>query len=117
MNYLKQPVVYLAGPMRGYKLYNFPAFDEYRDKLCDAGIDVISPADLDRDAGFDPEKDLDYTKSFTKEDCIIRDVEAICRPDVDAVVLMPGWEKSSGVMVELALSLFLKKPCYQLKEL
>ena len=43
-----RPVTYLAGPMRGYKDYNFPAFDAARDQLVKEGWRVISPADIDR---------------------------------------------------------------------
>ena len=46
--------IYIAGKMRGIPYYNFPAFDAARDRLRECGFSVVSPADLDRDVGFDP---------------------------------------------------------------
>lgn len=42
---------YIAGPMRGYDRFNFPAFDAAKDRLIEMGWDVVSPADLDRAVG------------------------------------------------------------------
>jgi nucleoside 2-deoxyribosyltransferase len=113
---MRNPIVYLAGPMRGYELFNFPAFDAYRDKLEAADIDVISPADLDREVGFNPAKSLEEQEDkASKELCLMRDADAIT--NVDAVVLMPGWKASTGCNMEVAIALFLDKPCYQLKPL
>jgi hypothetical protein len=39
-------LIYLAGPMRGRKFFNFPAFDAARDILLSQGYEVISPADM-----------------------------------------------------------------------
>ena len=51
----KPLTVYVAGPMRGKKFFNFPAFDDAKEDLESQGFSVISPADLDRAVGFDPE--------------------------------------------------------------
>lgn len=45
------PYVYISGPMRGYKDFNFPEFDKARDYYAAKGYNVISPADIDRSAG------------------------------------------------------------------
>lgn len=50
----KKPVVYVAGKMRGVPYYGFPAFDETKNRLTRLGFDVLSPADMDREEGFDP---------------------------------------------------------------
>jgi hypothetical protein len=97
-------VVYVAGPMRGYPLYNFPAFDECRDRLKAAGYEVISPADMDRDLGFDPTGPLDGF-NFTK--AMERDLQAVMA--ADCVCLLSGWQKSSGAKVEVTLARFLKR--------
>lgn len=93
------PRVYLAGPMRGLPKYNFPAFDEARDKLRALGYTVISPADLDRDADFH-ETD-EYTPDFLYA-AMRRDIEAILK--VDQIVLLPGWENSAGCKIELTVA-------------
>lgn len=113
---MKRPKIYLAGPMRGYKDFNFPAFDRYRDWLEEQGISVISPADLDRAVGFNPKRSLASQQEVVSlEKCLKRDVNAICK--VDAVMLMPKWEKSTGCNMELAVATFLQKPAYRLKKL
>jgi nucleoside 2-deoxyribosyltransferase len=104
--------VYLAGPMRGYPEFNFPAFDAYRDALIKKGYEVISPADLDRKAGFDPS---DVVTGELQREMITRDVQAICT--CDALVLMPGWESSTGVKVEKALAEFLNLEVFKINEM
>lgn len=100
--------------MTGKPYYNFLQFDAYKARLQMAGIEVISPADIDRQFGFDPF--VSMTKNFpNRDDCLRRDVEAIIQSD--AVVLMPGWKKSKGSMAEVASAIFLDKPCYELKDL
>ena len=93
--------IYLAGPMRGYEKFNFPAFDQYTAELRAMGHMVVSPAELDRDAGFD-ENDPDALASLKLSDALKRDCEAIC--EMDAIALMPGWRHSSGVNAELTLA-------------
>ena len=44
---------YLAGPMRGIDQFNVPAFDEAAANMRSAGITVFSPAEHDREGGFD----------------------------------------------------------------
>jgi hypothetical protein len=95
--------VYIAGPMRNHPAYNFPAFDAARDIGELKGFRVISPADLDRELGFDETRDTfgpDQLKSAVR-----RDAEAltIC----DAIAMLPGWEKSLGAQAELAIARWL----------
>ncbi len=96
------PVTYCAGPMRGIPRFNFPAFDTASARLRAAGHTVISPADMDRDAGIDPTSDV----VPNLRDCMRRDVLAIL-DYCDTIALLPGWEKSKGCAVEVALGLFL----------
>lgn len=106
----KKKTCYLAGPMRGYAKFNFPAFDAYTEWLESRGWTVISPANLDRQNGFDPNTD-EATPELMRE-MITRDVDAICKSE--EVFLMPGWENSSGVAVEIALAKFLSIPTSEL---
>ena len=102
--------IYLAGPMRGYANFNFPAFDYAAEKLRKQGHEVFSPAERDRQAyGAEIENNPtgDENKvtnvACTINDCMSADCEWICR-NADAIALLPGWEKSSGANAELALS-------------
>lgn len=89
--------VYLAGPMRGYDLYNFPAFDHATAALRARGWEVVSPAEMDRDIGFD-EHTVDRLPDGFVEDAMRRDVQAIL--GCDGVALLPGWEQSTGATFE-----------------
>jgi len=108
--------VYIAGPMRGYEYWNFSAFDEARDMFIGDGWNVISPADIDREAwGGDPLTDPDLfarveeeVNNWTRADLIKvvkRDINAICTSD--AIALLPGWEKSTGAVAEFFIARWL----------
>ena len=107
----RKPTVYIAGPMRGIPEFNFPAFDAARDRWKAWGYDVISPADLDRDAGFDPTDTGEGNSHGFLVEAIERDVAMILymlKPNSrDAIALLPGWENSKGAAVEIALGKFL----------
>lgn len=95
--------VYVAGPMRGYPQYNFPAFDAAADSLARDGHDVVNPAQMDRDVGFDPQS-TEVSDSFLR-DALQRDLSAIC--ECDAIAMLPGWEASGGAKIEWALAVHL----------
>lgn len=88
--------IYIAGPMRGYKSFNFAAFDLAAALWRSRGWEVISPADMDRAIGFDPDKDA-ATPEFL-EKAMKRDMEAIL--DCDAIAMLPNWRDSEGAMKE-----------------
>jgi hypothetical protein len=104
------PSIYIAGPMAGKPLYNFPAFDAAAAQLARDGWNPINPAQLDRDAGFDPERDP-VTPEFLKE-AMKRDLLALL--DADALVLLPGWPDSRGACAEKAVALWRGIPVYEL---
>ena len=105
--------------MRGVLYYNFPAFDAMKKRLTKMRWKVISPADLDRKAGFDAMKlpvDTNWflnPKHFSLRNCVKRDVKAII--SCDAMAILPGWEKSTGVKAEKALADCLCIPVYDAK--
>jgi hypothetical protein len=91
--------------MTGYEQYNFPAFASYAKQLRDKGYYVFSPAENDFIRyGNDF---LDHPDRFNPRLTISDDCRWIIHY-ADAVALMPGWQKSSGVAVEKALADFLK---------
>lgn len=94
-------MIYIAGPMRNLPLYNFPAFDEAAKRFRDAGWQVVNPADLDRAVGVTEHTDP-LPKNFMRQ-ALQRDLSAIC-DSCDAIALLPGWQKSDGVRVELSLA-------------
>lgn len=100
--------IYIAGPMRGYKDFNFPAFDTAEAKLKHEGWDTISPAQMDRDIGFDELKDVPTQEWI--DDAIARDINAIM--GCDAICLLDGWEKSTGANAEKALAEWRGIPVY-----
>lgn len=104
--------IYVAGPMRGIKYFNFPAFDASRDYLVSHGWKVISPSDLDRATGFDEKAfpdDYDWHNlaqiGFDMRDAVKRDADALCK--CDAIAMLPGWENSKGATAERAIALWL----------
>ena len=104
---MTKKVVYLAGPMRGYKDYNFPAFDRAERILRNKGYHPVSPAAMDRlfeGWGAAPPEGI----AFTPQDCkrfILRDLVALM--DCDAICCLPGWQDSKGAKLEVALAQFL----------
>lgn len=134
--------LYIAGPMRGYDNYNFPAFWHAATKLRYAGHEVMSPAEIDIVKGRTEitctcGRDVILTEhsqpvDFRGATCglegelvvtwlIESDPDAIAemfRNDFEAIiwsegiVLLPGWEDSNGARSELGVALALAKPVY-----
>jgi hypothetical protein len=105
--------VYLAGKMTGLPNFGFGAFDAARDVLTAKGFKVISPADIDREIGFDPS--VGTLDDFDLPAAIRRDVDAIL--DCDAVVLLPGHETSKGATAERYVAKWAGIPCYTYPDL
>lgn len=78
--------VYVAGPMTGMPELNFPAFHAEANRLRNAGYEVANPAEINPDIG------------AKWQDCMRADIEQLVR--CDAIVLLPGWEKSRGATLE-----------------
>jgi hypothetical protein len=100
--------IYIAGPMRGIPQFNFPAFDAAAKELRSYGWEVTSPADLEREAAFDPSTlpiDHDWSKVpewFSLDDAIERDLRAI--READAIYMLKGWEQSMGAKAEKSIA-------------
>ena len=92
--------VYLAGPMRGIDQFNFPAFDEAARNLRSLGWTVFSPAEHDRESGFDETRNT--LEGFDIKQAFQWDCNRVC--EADHIVLLPGWEKSQGVAAELTVA-------------
>lgn len=99
--------IYVAGPMRGYPEFNFPAFKTATYTLRREGHTVFSPAERDEEIHGE-----DFSKQFktgdiaqaTEQGFSLRralgdDLAWICR-EADAIYMLKGWEDSSGAMAE-----------------
>lgn len=88
--------LYVAGPMTGRHRWNFDAFEAAAAELRAAGYEVWSPHERDLAEGFDPDGD---GEGFDLLAALEADVQAVLYSD--GVALLPGWEHSAGVSVEL----------------
>lgn len=99
---------YIAGPMRGVKYYNYPAFDAKQRELHQQGFTVMNPAEMDRLEGFDPytlPEDHDWNtlpEGLPLDDIINRDIEAV--RSCTHLALLSGWENSTGAKAEKAMA-------------
>jgi hypothetical protein len=105
--------VYLAGPMSGLDKFNFPAFVAAAADLRQRGFDVASPAEHDLETGFNPT--LNSLDGFNPETAMRWDLGKVF--DLDAVVVLPGWETSRGAAIETRLCWFLHKPVLRYPQL
>jgi nucleoside 2-deoxyribosyltransferase len=102
--------LYVAGPMRGYELHNFPAFDAVAAALRDQGHTVFNPADHDREIGF--EATTVEVPEGTLHQMMRWDLARVM--EVDGVVFLPGWEKSKGACAERVVAHYIGIACYDL---
>lgn len=106
--------LYLAGPMTGYQHYNFPAFDNAAALLRLQGHLVFSPAEHDRESGFDAiAVDSDgYNAAehgFDLRKALKADLSWIC-DYAEGVAVLDNWRHSKGALTEVALATALGIP-------
>jgi len=108
--------IYIAGPMSGQKDWNFPAFFEAEEQLKALGHEVINPAHNDgetleealKSAG-DPVRPNNSWSYYMRRDLpSVMAVEALC--------LLPGWQKSRGATLEVHVAEAIGLPLYILKD-
>ena len=112
--------LYLTGRMRHRQFYGFPAFDTARDTLTAMGHSVVSPADIDRECGFDGMKlspddpCSDIPEGFDFDNCVRRDIGAIL--DTDGICFIDaGWPTSKGSRAECAVAIWRGKRLFTLE--
>lgn len=107
--------IYLAGPMRGYPEFNFPAFHAGAARLRALGHEVFSPAEADIERhGVDisagnstgDEALAKEQHNFNLREALAKDTAYICL-EADAIALLPDWQQSKGATAEHALALAL----------
>ena len=100
--------IYLAGPMRGVPLFNFPAFMKAAEKLRTQGHTVFNPAERDnkrhgRDisagnqSGDEEQAAQEY--GFSLREALGTDLAWIC-VEAEGIAMLPNWEKSKGAIAE-----------------
>lgn len=102
--------LYIAGPMRGRREFNFPAFLRTDDRLQEFGHETFNPAANDLAKGFVPigltgNEDLSEL-GFDLRESLAEDVEYIAR-EADGIVVLPEWYRSAGARAEVSLALAL----------
>lgn len=96
-------IIYVSGPMSNLPNHNHDEFNRWARILRDRGHQVINPAENDGGS-------IDKSWHFYME----LDINNILM--VELVVVLPGWEHSTGARLELAIAQALQKPIYHVKE-
>ena len=99
--------IYIAGPMTGYKEYNFPAFYKAEEELRSWGWRPINPARVDEEAGFDPLAASTEDLHKHIQELVSRDLSLIIK-DCAAIYMLKGWENSNGARTEWQTALWLQ---------
>jgi hypothetical protein len=114
--------LFLSGPMRGHRHFNFEAFDAAAFQLERAGYRVWSPARRDRWTGFDAialdlhgNHDELAAHQFDLREAMSDCLRTVCRW-ADGVALLPGWEQSAGARAEWHTAQALDIPCRTVDE-
>lgn len=105
--------VYLAGPMRGLTGWNVAAFDLAERAWTEGGWQVFSPAAIVRAYNYatdGPAEPGNAEGAAHLQHVILSDI--VCLTHSDAIALLPGWERSRGATVELAVAQFLGLEVY-----
>lgn len=103
--------VYVAGPMRGRPLFNFPAFETAAAHIRRIGHEAVSPNEMDEARGVVMVErgpggrilNVTVDGTFDIEEVRSRDHAAI--RTADAIYLLHGWETSEGARNELSVAL------------
>lgn len=114
--------LYLAGPMRGYPEFNFPAFRQAAAWLREQGHFVFSPHERDEEKhGSDvstgnvtgDEEIAKQTHGFNLREALFDDLKFITL-EAEGIAMLPGWEKSKGANAERATAIALGLDVYEL---
>jgi len=93
-------IVYIAGPMTGLPKFNFPAFYAAEKALLKQGYQVVNPARMDNENGFNENTDKS-TNEFIRK-AFANDIQALSK--CDAIYMLSGWRKSKGACAEYRIA-------------
>lgn len=102
---------YLAGPMTGYELTNWPAFFRAAQILREHGWEIENPAEYDIIKGFDPTRSPD--EQGHPRTGLLREDFAIIATKCKAIILLPGWRESEGARAEFLVSILSGHKAYE----
>lgn len=112
---------YLGGPMSNRPQFNFPAFDAAAADLRERGHEILSPAEMDdddvREAALASPDGAPGSAPGRWEDFLARDIQVVCDPDTEAVIVLDGWEQSKGAQFEVDVARRLGKPILRYPDL
>ena len=97
--------IYIAGPMRGYKDFNYSAFiiaDNCFRKYPELrnAWEVVNPVEIGE--GFGSASEIAASPETLKR---LMEFELAAVKSCDAILLLDGWEKSEGARAELRVAL------------
>lgn len=95
-------IIYLSGPMSGLPEFNRPAFNQAADQLRALGHQVLNPAEAAVPEG---SPWIEYMIHALRE-----------LPAADMVVMLPGWENSTGARIELLVAEKLGIDRYEMEQ-
>ena len=109
--------VYIASKMRGLPSFGAEEFRKATRVLRERGFEVVSPLEMDEDAGIYVDgltgfEDL-VDQGFDIRKTLMLDLGVVLM-DVDAVVLLPGWTGSRGAIAEYATARAAGVPTWEL---
>ena len=103
----KEHRIFISGPMTGYVGHNYYIFEKVEECLRTAGYECVNPAAIGKK--YNPEK-VDKDKSlYCAMENEIQEAERTC----NVLLLLPGWEDSIGVRLELKTAIELKMKIIQ----
>lgn len=107
--------LYIAGPMTGLPDFNYPAFFEAEEAIRALGHTPLNPG---RNDGKTLEEAIEFSGSaehpaHSWEYYLRRDIPKVV--SADALVMLPGWQKSRGANLEVHIATSLSMPLYILR--
>lgn len=108
--------LYLAGPMTGKPDLNKQAFKTATKDLRSRGMSVWNPCEQDlRDKRRDGEDVVEWSNRMGLGYFMRKDLPQVCASD--AVVVLPGWQKSKGARREVRVARWCHIPVLRYPDL
>lgn len=101
------PRIYICGPIRNMQDGNKVAFAKAAQEWRNQGWEVISPWELELQKGWAQD-------NLAHRMHCLRDIAALAL--CDAIVFLPGWDKSIGAVAELSCAHWMKIPDFNAED-